>query len=781
MSSKTNNQPKSQKTGGTAQNTIPFYEIYDNNMLLVDNKKGSERYCICCRFSDTNYSQLRDQNKLTKLDTYRSIFNALSPDIHYQELYVNSSIAYKDVEDVLIPNMRMKTDYEKDYTKVQKEFALDAAQSVSAKEFYLILSYVKQSPLDSPYNILTQNFRDIQERLSELGSSAQIMTIREILQLMYNLYNPYNEDGFLLPDEIFARGTSIKDYIAPSAFKFESKHTVMGDCYNKVFFIRGFASELSDSFVSDVMNNQFKIAVSKHVKHIDKDIALKTVEDKLKGLEMDNQTRHKKNQREGTTYIPYHLKKNIDECKRVLDMIGNDQELFEVGMYISVSAKSLEELENICKIVIAKCRGHLVSIINSVFRQEDALASIMPLANDKLNITHYLLSDGLRIIFPFTYENIFRKDGLYYGKNIYNNAPVILDKKQNKNGNSFILGIPGSGKSMFAKMEINDVFYKHQNDRIIILDIEREFYNQCKELGGEIIKISPDSGHYINPFDIMQTSFEDEDVINAKSELMLSLMYIFKNDKITAKEKTIIDRCVRLAYKPLLEHDWDMEYLPTLPDFYKILQSQKERESSDLALYLEMYVHGSVNIFSHKTNVDFTKRCTVFDLFELGTNLKRAGMVITAEFLARQVMDNWINKIDTHLIVDEIQMYFDDNDDEYSPGSLMDKIFARYRKRGCFTTGITQNAVRLSQSKSGATMLENSQFIVMFEQSRQSLEMLAKLYDLSERQQAKLFNPKKGEGIIVSENTVIPFSKLYPKGNKVYSVITTDPKDNRVE
>ena len=78
---------------------------------------------------------------------------------------------------------------------------------------------------------------------------------------------------------------------------------------------------------------------------------------------------------------------------------------------------------------------------------------------------------------------------------------IIADRKQLLNGNSFILGVSGGGKSFAAKGEIENVILSSESD-VIIIDPEREYSQLVKALGGEVIHISATSQNHINAMDM---------------------------------------------------------------------------------------------------------------------------------------------------------------------------------------------------------------------------------------------------------------------------------------
>ncbi|MEG2380115.1 MAG: DUF87 domain-containing protein [Oscillospiraceae bacterium] len=769
----------------SAQDTIPFEEIYDNGMILNKTKSGkngvNQTFSMTFRVANTNYLLLKDSDKMKKQDIYITPLNGLPPDINYQELLVNIPLDTTAIEKTIAPDtLDTDTQYDKDYKKNQEVFIRDIKSKNSDKQIYITLSYETKSKADNPFNILMQTYTKISSKYAELGAKTEILTPEERLELFHNIYNPFNIGAFQLPADMYKRGTNIRDYIAPSVFDFKNSYTVLGAAYSKAFYVRSFSETIDDEFLDELTDNQYRICVSKHLKLIDKAAAEKTVIDRLKALEGDNQTRQKRNAQNNTSYIPYHLKREIAACEEVLDQLQNREELFDVGIYIMISAESKEDLENITKAVTGICQRHHVAIQNAMFRQEDGMTSIVPLAKDELSITTSLLSSGVAMLLPFSYDRLFSAGGFYYGKNTISKSPIIINRKEDKNGNGFFLGKSGSGKSMYAKMEIEDILHQTKDDKVIVIDPEGEFVGQCKAHNGTVIKISPNTKDFINPFDVSDDNNRNEDFVLGKADLILSIFEVFKNAPLTAPERSIIDRCVRVVYKEYINSNYNSKKIPTFVDFDNELLKQPDDVraiANDLHLYLEMYVTGTVNIFAHHTNVDLSSKFIVFDLRELGANLKKAGMLIILDHIWQALLDNFSQGIYTWLYADEFHLFYSDNEDNNSSGVFFESVFARFRKYGGLATGLTQNITNVLLSKTALSMLQNAQFVVLLEQAAKNLDEISEMYDLSDKQKAKLISPDRGEGILVTHNIAHPFEKIYPKNNLVYSTITTDFKD----
>lgn len=766
------------KIKSSAQETIPFAEIYENGLMLNYRKKGTEVYSMSFSVENTNYLMLKDSDKQKKMDAYIAPLNALPPDIIYQEICFNVPLNTKTLQETIAgAKLPTDTEYDRTYIENQNKFIKNIREQKTETKLYFSLSYKTKSRTDNPYNILIQNYLKISSAYSEMGVRTEIMTIENRLRLFHDIYNPYSDGDFQLPADMYKKGQSIQDYIAPAAFNFKPNKFTMGAASSRCFYIRAFSETIDDEFITDLTDNEFRVAVSKQIRLLDKGIAEKLVADRLKDLESSRQTRNQRNARNNTNYIPYDLKKNIEACEELLDRLNQSEELYFISIYVLLSSTSPETLESDSKSIKGICQRHHVSMLPVTFRQEETLNAILPMAQDEPELGQYLLSSSIACLLPFSYDRVFSPTGFFYGINTISKTPIIIDRKADKNGNGYYLGKSGSGKSMFSKMEINDIIYQ-TTDKIIIVDPEREYVKQTLAHNGTVIKIAADTNNYINPFDFFGGFGENEDTVRGKADLIISLFEIFKNAPLDAAERSIIDRCVQLSYKPFVQGGMKRKDIPTFVEFDKILLEQPETTiCNDLHLYLEMYITGTVNIFSHQTNVDLSNRIIDIDLRDLGENLKRAGMLIIIDFIQQQVFKNYEDKFWTWLYVDEFQTFYSEDGANTSCAVFFEKMFARFRKYGGIATGLTQNITNVLKSNTAVSMLQNSQFVVLLEQATNNLEEISRIYDLSEKQAGKLVNTKRGEGLLISQNIVRPFSKIYPDNNIIYDTITSSFQD----
>ena len=99
--------------------------------------------------------------------------------------------------------------------------------------------------------------------------------------------------------------------------------------------------------------------------------------------------------------------------------------------------------------------------------------------------------------------------------------------------------------------------------------------------------------------------------------------------------------------------------VPTLADLREKLLKQSESEASSIALALELFTTGSLDIFGHESTVDLDKRMVVFDIHGLGEQLKPIGHLVITDTMLNRVTLNWKKGKRTHVFIDEFHVMFE--------------------------------------------------------------------------------------------------------------------------
>jgi type IV secretory pathway VirB4 component len=366
---------------------------------------------------------------------------------------------------------------------------------------------------------------------------------------------------------------------------------------------------------------------------------------------------------------------------------------------------------------------------------------------------------------PFRVQEIMETGGVYFGENAISRNLIMCNKAKLLNPNAFILGVPGSGKS-FSTKELIAVLALSTQDDIIICDPEREYASLIEALGGEVIRIAAGSAHHINALDMVEGYGDGGNPVIDKSEFVLSLFEQLDRQGLGAQAKSVIDRCTAAVYADYQPGG----PLPTLIVLRDKLLCQAEPEAKELALSLELFTSGTLDAFAHPTNVDTQNRMVVYDIMDLGKQLKTMGLLVITDAMLNRVTENWRRGKRTHIVIDEFHCVFEN---AYS-ATFFTSAWRRFRKRNAYPTAITQNVDFLLQSESARSMLSNSEFIVMLNQAATDRGELARLLNISHEQMSYITNADAGSGLLRYGSSLVPFVNKWPKG-RLYGLMTTRP------
>ncbi|MEG2814021.1 MAG: PrgI family protein, partial [Oscillospiraceae bacterium] len=295
--------------------------------------------------------------------------------------------------------------------------------------------------------------------------------------------------------------------------------------------------------------------------------------------------------------------------------------------------------------------------------------------------------------------------------------------------------------------------------------------------------------NHINPMDMDENYGLDENddnlmtrietkkskAIQKKSEYLMSIIQcmISTNDEttITPQQKTLVDRCVQNCYKEYLDHDFDPAYAPDFKDFQNELDKEKllSEDGRQIAEGVEYYTRGSMDLFSHKTNVAYNNRFVVFNIRDLGAQLKQIALLIVLDFIWNRMIENFTDGVRTYCYVDEIHVLFQN---EFS-ALFLAQLYKRGRKYGLVPTGITQNVEDLLRSEMARGMIGNSEFIMMLSQAPEDLKILAKMLHISEAQMSYVDRSEPGSGLLFAEKVIVPFIDRFPKDSYLYDLMST--------
>ncbi|MHB8963366.1 MAG: VirB4-like conjugal transfer ATPase, CD1110 family [Saccharofermentanales bacterium] len=764
------------KTPETAQQTIPYQRMYPDGVCRVTDRFFTKSI----QFQDINYQLAQNEDKTAIFDGWCDFLNYFDSSIHFQFSFLNLSVSMESFEQsIYIPAQNDAFDeIRNEYADMLRNQLAKGNNGLSKTKF--ITFGIEADDVRTAKSRLERIENDLLNSFKRLGVAAETQNGKDRLRLLHSIYHMDDHERFLFEwDWLPLSGLSTKDYIAPSSFEFkESRSFRMGRKICTGSFLQILAPELNDRMLADFLAMESSLIINLHVQSIDQAAAIKTIKRKITDLDRMKIEEQKKAVRSGydMDIIPSDLATYGGEAKKLLqDLQSHNERMFLLTFLVMNTADTKQQVENNVFQAQGIAQKYNCSLVRLDFQQEKALNSSLPIGLNQIEIQRGLTTSSTAIFVPFTTQELFQNDceALYYGLNALSNNLIMVDRKALKNPNGLILGTPGSGKSFAAKREIANAFLLTQDD-ITICDPEGEYSPLVERLKGQVIKISPTSGHFINPMDINLNYSEDENPLSLKSDFILSLceLIVGGREGLQPIEKTVIDRSVRLVYQTYLS-DPRPENVPILGDLHRALMGQQEKESRHIATALEIYVTGSLNVFNHRTNVDIQNRLVCFDIKELGKQLKKLGMLIVQDQVWGRVTANRAEGKCTRYYMDEFHLLLK----EEQTAAYSVEIWKRFRKWGGIPTGITQNVKDLLSSREIENIFENSDFIYMLNQAGGDRQILAKQLNISPHQLSYVTHSGEGEGLLFYGNVILPFSDHFPKDTELYRIMTTKPSE----
>lgn len=743
---------------------------------------GADEWSVTLRISDINYLAAEQATQEGIIDRWARFLNSFGAGTRLQLTVLNRVLADDDVS-LLVQKDRQNDAYNAwrdDFNRVVRDkLAAVAGNTVTEK---LLTVTVQESDREKAEATLLRMAHEMIAQLGALdGCRAELLTRADRLQVLSHILRPH--EPFTFTEETFEPNKRLQsaDYAAPWAVERTEAagplilHNGSGDTYHSVLWIRDYPPYLSDRLISELTEIKCNLTVSLHLEPFDQAAGMDLVQHQIAELEMQTIAEQKKAVKAGYSedMIPHRLVETAREAKDLRsELEQSNQKVFSSVLVIGISGSTRDVLDqNVKRAMRVIRKASCVAEIAS-FMQHDALTTELPIGVRRIPMRRTLTTASAAIIVPFTTQECFMPGGMWYGLNAHSGNAVVADRTATVNGNGFILGTTGSGKSQAGKGEIMNVFLDRPDDDIIIIDPEREYEPLMAALGGQIIRVDAGSTNQLNAMDIelSATGAADDDPIKTKSDFVLSMMgsLIGGRDGLTPLQRSLIDRCTVQVYREYAA-DPTHRAMPTLVDLRHALQATNNDEAMQLATALEIYTDGSLNAFAQQTNVDVQNRLISWDISRLGAELRTFGMMVILEQIWARVARNRAQGRRTWLYIDEFHLLFSN---PYS-AEYFRSIYKRARKWGLIPTGITQNIEELLSNNDARLMLANSNFLLLLGQTSTDADSLCGLLHLSEEQRRSFTNVMPGCGLLKCGDAVVPFDNRMPDSSALYKLFST--------
>ena len=525
--------------------------------------------------------------------------------------------------------------------------------------------------------------------------------------------------------------TTLRDMISPSSIEIHSSYFRLGTKYGRTIYVYGYPRELFTGWLSSIINIDEVLDLSMYIYPVDTGVVMKNLRKKVTQLEAS----YSINSEKGRVRDP-ELEAAITDAEELRDQLQvGAEKFFRFGLYITLWASSLEELEFVQHKIETIFGQQMVFSKVASSQQEQGMNSTMPQCTDQLQIRRNMNTGAISTSFPFTSVDLTQEKGILYGINMHNNGLVIFDRFTLENANMVVFAKSGAGKSFAVKLEaIRSMMI---GSEIIIIDPENEYQKLCDAVGGSYIRLSLNSDVRINPFDLPKV-IDSEDANDALRANLVTLHGLFRLmmggaatsgagvviPALSANEEADLDQALIDTYAragitsdPLTHQSPP----PTIKELYDTL-AHMEGSGPELAQRLRKYTTGTfAGIFSQQSNVDINNQMVVFNIRDLEDELRPVAMYIILSHIWNVVRAEQKKRL---LIVDEAWqlMQFEDS------ANFLFSLAKRARKSYLGLTTITQDVEDFMSTKMGRAIVNNSSMQLLLKQSSSAVDVLSDVF-----------------------------------------------------
>lgn len=562
---------------------------------------------------------------------------------------------------------------------------------------------------------------------------------------------------------------NIKDLIAPPSIEVDFDFLKMGNYYYRTLFIAGYPRFVSANWLEPLISFNHTLDISMYIYPTRSEEVLENLKRKVGEMEATIQSDMKR----GRVIEPSVQVALEDALALQQELAKGAQRFFQFGLYVTIPARDIEDLNKASKQVEATLASLLIVTKRATLQMEEGFKTTLPMGQDRIVITRNMDTTSLATTFPFTTSELTANEGILYGINQHNDSLVIFDRFTLENANTVVFGKSGAGKSFLVKLEIlRSLMF---DTEVIVIDPENEYETLTHALGGEYIRFHFGATTKVNPFDLallhQKGSRQEDSELNQK---ILSLHGFFRvvMGKLTPMEDALLDRALILTYKMkgiTPDPETQSKEPPLMEDLYKTLVGMEDTVARGLADRIEKFVKGSlVGIFDHQTNFEIRNQLTVFSIRDLEDELRPIAMYLILDFIWTKVRQNIKRRI---LIVDEAwyMMKYPDS------AAFLNSIAKRARKYYLGLTTITQDVEDFMSVDLGKTIIQNSSLQILLKQSTAAIDRIAEVFFLSEGERHFLLSAGVGEGLFFAGSAHAAIRVI--ASPQETAIITTRPQD----
>jgi type IV secretory pathway VirB4 component len=563
--------------------------------------------------------------------------------------------------------------------------------------------------------------------------------------------------------------------VGPAALEVHPRHVVVGEHYAATFAVVGYPAEVGPAWLEPLLAYPGRIDLAVHIDPVPAPIAAAQLRRQRARFESTRRLDFEKG-RLGDPAVDAAA----DDAADLADRLARGAaKLFRAGVYLTVHARTLDELAEACAQARAAAASTLLDLVPVTWRHHTGWATTLPLGVDGLGLRRTFDTDALAAAFPLASADlpapppgeVPAPGGVLYGVNTNSPGIVWWDRWRLDNHNSVVLARSGAGKSYLVKLELLRSLY--QGVHAAVVDPEDEYTRLAAAVGGTTVRLG-EPGVRLNPLDL-PAGDRRPDTLTRRGLFTHTLVAVMLGERPPPAEAAALDRAVVAAYAAAgITADpvtWDRP-APLLRDLADTLAADTtDPAARSLAARLAPWARGNFSdTFAGPTTTRPAGHLVVWSLRALPDELRAVGTLLALDAIWREVDDparlRPLTRASTTdrqpsappgarrlVVVDEAWLLLRDGEG----ARFLYKMAKAARKRLAGLTVITQDAADVLGADLGRAVVANAATQILMRQATQSIDAVADAFALTAGEARLLLTAERGQALLVAGTSRVSF------------------------
>ncbi|MGN9807133.1 VirB4 family type IV secretion system protein [Micromonospora sp. L32] len=563
--------------------------------------------------------------------------------------------------------------------------------------------------------------------------------------------------------------------VAPASVEVTPRMLRVGDGYAATLVVTGYPAEVGPAWLEPLLSWPGRLDLALHIDPLPAPVAASRLRHQRARFESSRRA----DAEAGKLSDPYVDAAADDAADLAHRLARGVAKLFRVGLYLTVHARTEDELRDACAQVKAAAASTLIEVQPATWRHLAGWTTTLPLATDLLQMRRTMDTQALAAAFPLASADLPAplpgdppaEGGVLYGVNPDSGGIVWWDRWAQENHNCVVLARSGAGKSYFVKLEILRNLY--QRVQVAVIDPEDEYPRLADAVGGTVVRLGV-AGVKVNPFDLPAGDTRP-DVLTRRGLFLHTLIAVLLGQQPPPAERAALDRAILAVYRaagitadPATHH----RPAPLLRDLADRLHADTDPAARQLAARLAPWVHGSFSdLFDGPSTIRPDGHLVVWSLRHLPDELRGVGTLIALDAIWRQVDAPSRLPARRLVVVDEAWLLMRDGEG----ARFLFRMSKAARKRHAGLTVITQDVADVLGTDLGHAVVANAATQVLLKQAPQAIDAIGEAFGLTAGERRLLLAARVGTGLLISGTNRTSFEAI--ASDTEHLLCTTRPAD----